>query len=361
LAATNIDIDALTTAYQFRATGQVLIFDGYLKVYPEKSKELELPLVNKDEELILIRLNKEQHYTKPPARYSDAGLVKVLEKYGIGRPSTYAPTIATIETRNYVVRDENKKFVPTDIAFVVNDLLTEHFPRIIDYQFTAEMENDLDKIANGHISWQPVIRDFYTPFHANLENKYNEVNKKDIMPEEKSKEICDKCGAAMVIKTGRYGKFLACSAFPECKNIKPLNNDRQDNTQNEKEKGEEIKKLEEKYKNEVCAKCGTPMAVKNGRYGPFLACTAFPKCKNIKNINSGNQSIGVTCPNCQPGEIVQKRSRRGIFYACDQYPDCKTAYWGKPTGEKCPDCGALLIEEKNGEVKCSNKECGYKE
>jgi len=359
LDATTIDIDAQDTAYQFRATGQMLKFDGYLKIYPEKSQETELPTIKTKEELALKQLNKEQHFTKPPARYSDAGLVKVLEKYGIGRPSTYAPTIATIEARNYVARDENKKLAPTDIAFIVNDLLVEHFPRTIDYQFTAQMENDLDQIANGNIAWQPIIRDFYNPFHANLENKYNEINKKDVMPEEKSKEICDKCGAPMIIKTGRYGKFLACSAFPKCKNIKPLNGQGKNNSQNSQEKSEEIKELEKKYQNEICDKCGAQMIIKTGKFGPFLACSAFPKCKNIKNIGGGNQSIGVACPNCKIGKIVQKRSRRGIFYACDQYPNCKTAYWNKPTGEKCPDCGALLVEGKNGKVKCSNKECSY--
>ena len=353
--ATVIDIDAKNTKYQFRATGQILKFDGYLKIYPEKSKELELPEVEKNEQLDLIKLEPEQHFTKPPARYSDAGLVKELEKHGIGRPSTYAPTISTIEARNYVNRDENKKLAPTDIAFVVIDLLIAHFPRIVDYQFTAQMENDLDNIAKGKTEWQPIIRDFYNPFHANLTNKYNEINKQDIMPEEKSNEVCDKCGAPMIIKTGRYGKFLACSGFPDCKNIKGLNSDKN----NSPEKNKEIKKLEEKYNGEKCDKCGADMAIKNGKFGPFLACTAYPNCKNIKNIQENSNSTGVKCPACGKGEIVQKRSKRGIFYACNQYPDCKNAYWGKPTGEKCPDCEALLVEGKDGEVKCSAKGCGY--
>ena len=339
--------------YQFRATGQTMDFDGFLKIYPEKSKELELPRVKAGETLELHRLNRQQHFTKPPARYSDAGLVKILEKYGIGRPSTYAPTITTIINRNYVNRDDNKKLAPTDIAFVVVDLLANHFPRVIDYEFTAGMEAEFDKIALGEKKWQPVINDFYKPFHENLENKYNEVNKEDIMPEEKSNEKCDKCGAPMIIKTGRYGKFLACSAFPDCKNIKSLN------SKSNGQKDEKIKELEKKYSNEKCDKCGADMAIKNGRFGPFLACTAYPKCKNIKNIKENNNSTGIKCPVCGKGEIVQKRSKRGIFYACDQYPDCKTAYWAKPTGEKCPDCGALLVEGKDGEIKCSAKGCGY--
>jgi len=353
--ATAIDIDAQDTNYQFRATGQILKFDGYLKVYPEKSKELELPNIEKGEELKLKQLDKEQHFTKPPARYSDAGLVKVLEKYGIGRPSTYAPTISTIENRNYAKRDDNKKLAPTDIAFVVNDLLVDHFPKIVDFQFTAKMESEFDKIAENKIKWHPVIKDFYEPFHANLEYKYNKINKKDIMPEEKSNEVCDKCGAPMIIKTGRYGKFLACSAFPDCKNIKGMN-DNKKTIDPQKEK--ELKVLQEKYKNELCDKCDSKMVIKNGRFGPFLACSSYPNCKNIKNIKENNNGTGIKCPLCGKGEIVQKRSKRGIFYACDQYPDCKNAYWGKPTGEKCPDCEALLIETKEG-IKCSAKGCGY--
>lgn len=357
---TVIDIDA-APACQFRANGQILKFDGYLKIYPEKSAEVELPEIKKGENLELIKLNNEQHFTKPPARYSDAGLVKKLEAYGIGRPSTYAPTIHTIIERNYINRDEGKRMFPTDIALVVNDLLVEHFPQIVDYQFTAQMENKLDGIADGEMEWQPVISGFYGPFRDNLDNKYKEINKQDIMPEEKSNEACDKCGAPMIIKTGRYGKFLACSAFPDCKNIKGLNPSANSGQATGKNNSEEIKKLEEKYKGEKCEKCGSDMVVKNGKFGLFLACSAYPKCKNIKNIKENSNSTGVKCPVCGKGEITQKRGRKGIFYACDQYPDCKTAFWGKPTGEKCPDCGALLIGGKNGEVKCSNKECEYKE
>ncbi len=353
---TAINIDAVDTDYQFRSTGQTMEFDGYLKIYPEKSKELELPKVNEGEILSLKSLNKEQHFTKPPARYSDAGIVKIMEKYGIGRPSTYAPTLATIIARNYVQRDENKKLYPTDIAFVVVDLLINHFPRVIDFDFTAKVETDFDKIAEGAIKWQNMIEDFYTPFHKNLENKYNEVKKEDIMPEEKTDVKCDKCGAKMIIKTGRFGKFLACSAYPECKNIKGMDKNGQIKTE---EKDKTTLALEEKYKHEICDKCNSPMTIKNGRFGHFLACTAYPKCKNIKNIKENNNSTGIKCPKCNKGEIVQKRSRRGIFYACDQYPDCKNAYWGKPTNEKCPDCEALLVETAKGALKCSAKGCGY--
>ncbi|MBD3248007.1 type I DNA topoisomerase [Candidatus Falkowbacteria bacterium] len=356
--ATTIDINAEGTDYQFRANGQILEFDGYLKVYPEKSTELQLPEVKKDDKLDLKEIKKEQHFTKPPARYSDAGLVKELEKHGIGRPSTYAPTIATITARNYVERDENKKLKPTEIAMVVNDLLTKHFSEIVDLDFTAEMEDDLDLISEGKKEWQPIIKNFYEPFHKNLEKKQKEVKKDDIMPVEETDEVCDKCGKPMVIKTGRYGKFLACSGFPECKNVKSLDENGQ---VEEKEKSENLEKLEKKYEGQVCEKCGEKMVIKNGRYGPFLACSGFPKCRNIKSIaENHNSSTGVKCPVCGKGEITAKKSRRGLFYACNQYPDCKTAFWGKPTGEKCPDCGSLLIEDKKGGVKCSKKGCKYK-
>jgi len=351
---TNIYITA--DKYEFKASGRILIFDGYLKIYSETNNDEILPEVKVKEELELIQITPDQHFTKPPARYSDATLVKELEKHEIGRPSTYAPTIATIEARNYCQRDEDKRLKPTDIAFVVNDLLVEHFPKIVDLEFTAKMENEFDEIADGKIEWQPMIKEFYEPFHENLVKKTKEINKKDIMPEEKTTEVCDKCGAPMVVKTGRYGKFLACSAFPECKNIK--NAPGSDRDKDGKDDNKEVEELNKKYANEICDKCQSPMAVKVGRFGPFLACTGYPKCKNIKNIAENNNSTGIKCPKCKEGNIVQKRSRKGIFYACDAYPDCKNAYWSKPTGEKCPDCESLMVEIKGGS-KCSAKDCGY--
>ena len=360
LAATTVDTQALDgkEIYIFRATGQTIVFPGYLKVWPEKTKEQELPALKENQAINLLALRSDKHETNPPARYSDASLVKELEKHGIGRPSTYAPTINTIIIRNYVERDENKKLKPTDIAFVVVDLLTKHFPKIVDYKFTAKMENDLDSIARGDQAWPPVINEFYQDFHSNLQNKYEEINKKDIMPEETSSEICDKCGAPMIVKTGRYGKFLACSAFPECRNIKKLPGE--NGAYAKKEPDEKTLELEKKYAGETCEKCGSPMKVRTGKYGPFLACSAYPKCKNIKNIAQIGDGKEVPCPICGDGKIIKKFSRRGAFWACSNYPKCKNAYWGQPTGEKCPDCEALLITDKNGEIKCSNKGCGYK-
>ncbi len=338
----------------FRASGQTIKFDGYLKIYPEKISENELPELKIPDKLDLIKMLSEQHFTQAPARYSDATLVKELEKHGIGRPSTYAPTISTIIDRNYVNRDEKKRLFPTDIAFIVVDLLVEHFKQIIDYKFTAEMEDDLDQIAFGKKEWQPVIKNFWDPFNKNLEEKYMELDKKSFAPEEESNEVCDKCGAKMVVKTGRYGKFLACSAFPECRNIKSMGGA---GGGTPKEESQEMKDIKEKYKGEKCEKCGAEMIVRNGKFGPFLGCSAYPKCKNLKNIDkNGEAEKEVPCPACGEGKIVKKFSKRGVFYACSAYPNCKNAYFAKPTGEKCKKCEALMIEDKNG-PKCSNKEC----
>jgi len=356
LASTAIDVKASDSdkEYILRANGQMLIFPGYLKVYPEKTKEQELPTLEEKQTILLTDIKTEQHFTKPPARYSDAGLVKELEKHGIGRPSTYAPTIATIIARNYVERDDKKKLAPTDIAFVVIDLLINHFSNIVDYKFTAKLEDDLDSIAEGKKEWPPVIDAFYSDFHENLENKYQEVQKDDIMPEEKSNEKCDKCGAAMIIKTGRYGKFYACSGYPECKNIKGV----EKGEGGKAEVSEEMKELQEKYKGEVCEKCGSEMGVKSGKYGPFLGCTGYPNCKNIKNVAAkGEKELDIDCPACGKGKIVKKFSKRGAFYACNAYPDCKNAYWGKPTGDKCSECESLMVTDKEGHPACSSKDC----
>jgi len=206
--------------YTFRTQGQTLKFDGYLKVYPTKFEEVELPLLEKGEDLNLIELNPNQHFTKPPARYNEASLVKTLEKYGIGRPSTYAPIISTIQERNYVQKNRNRYFGPTEIGIVVNDMLVKHFPKIVDMEFTSSMEGEFDEIAQGKEEWKKVIKDFYVPFEINLKEKYEEVSKKDMI--EETEEVCEKCAGPMIIRMGRFGKFMACSNFPKCKNTKSL-------------------------------------------------------------------------------------------------------------------------------------------
>ncbi|PIV10142.1 MAG: type I DNA topoisomerase [Candidatus Portnoybacteria bacterium CG03_land_8_20_14_0_80_41_10] len=291
LESTSVDIQAKN--YLFRTTGSVIKFDGFLRVYPLKQKELILPSLAKEEMLKLIKLFSEQHFTQPPARYGEAALIKTLEGYGIGRPSTYAPIIGTIQERNYVQKNEQRKFAPTEIGFLVNDILVEHFPKIVDFEFTAQMENALDKIAIGKTEWTTTINDFYQPFQDNLTKKYEEVVKKKI--EEPTDKKCPLCGRQLVIKLGRFGKFYACPGFPECKYSEPIVN-----------------------------------------------------------------STGVNCPKCVQGEIIERKTRKGkTFYSCSRYPKCDFALWDKPTGEKCPRCGSLLVETKNKQVKCSNKGCDY--
>jgi DNA topoisomerase-1 len=341
----NIDI-ASQNNYIFRASGQTIAFDGFLKLYPEKGKENILPNVKEGQAMKVIELKPEQHFTEPPARYSDATLVKIMEENGIGRPSTYAPTIHTIETRNYVERDENKRLKPTEIAFVVNDLLVEHFDKIVDYQFTADMEGYLDDIADGKRQWQEVIGGFYNPFAKNLTSKDKELNKKELT-EENTDEICEKCNSPMVIKMGRFGKFIACSNYPECKNTKKIVN------------GTDGKPVYEKKVVELtdvkCEKCGELMAKRQGKFGPFLGCSAYPKCKNIINIEV---KLNIKCPKCSQGDLVEKRSKRGKpFYACNRYPECDFALWSKPTGDKCSKCEQPMIFGKEGVAQCSNKEC----
>ncbi len=354
LDSTAIEITAKEKKYLFRSVGNILNFDGFLKIYPDTTKESILPDVKKGEELKLINLHHEQHFTEPPARYSDASLVKKLEELEIGRPSTYAPTISTIIDRGYVKRQE-RRLVPQDISFVVIDLLINHFPEIVDYKFTARLEDDLDQIAEGKIAWQPLIKKFYMPFKKNLDQKYQEVSKDELINEE-SDEICEKCGAKMIIKTGRFGKFLACSAFPKCRNTKNLNDNsnsvgNQDGTTNIADSSTEPTAI----KPETCPKCGSDLVSKQSRFGQFMACSGYPNCKYIKK---NSNSTGITCPQCQKGTLVARRTRsKRIFYGCSNYPNCDFATWGKPTGEKCAKCGSLMVEAGDGQSKCSNKEC----
>ncbi|OWK26842.1 MAG: DNA topoisomerase I [Parcubacteria group bacterium GW2011_GWA2_38_13b] len=294
--------------YFFVSKGEVMKFDGFLKVYSQKEiKDKILPPLNEKDEINMINIKTDQKSTEPPARYSEAALIKILEEKGIGRPSTYAPTISTIQDRNYVLKNEQKKLQPTEMGTIVNDLLVEHFSNIVDFDFTAKMEKNLDEIAEGKKEWPPMIKEFYEPFAENLKKKNQEINKKDIT-EEESDEICEKCEKKMVIKLGRYGKFLACSNYPECKNTKPLD--------------------EAEKTDEICEKCGSPMKVKHGRFGAFLGCSKYPECKNIKSFA---KMIGVKCPKCGEGEVVEKMSRkRRLFFGCNRWPKCDFASWKKP-------------------------------
>ncbi|MBD3251740.1 type I DNA topoisomerase [Candidatus Uhrbacteria bacterium] len=337
MRSTSVDIVAGEAS--FRATGQRVAFDGYLKLYPDQDKDRFLPELKQGNAVDAKQIEGKQHFTEPPARYSDATLVKRLEEDEIGRPSTYASIISTLIDRGYVDRDERKRLFPQEIAYDVNDLLVKHFPDVVDLEFTARLETSLDKIASGEMNWRPLLEAFYRPFHANLEKQEEEITKEAF--KEAEGETCDKCGSAMMVKHGRFGKFLACSNYPECKNTKPM-------------KGEEPPEPEPT--DEKCDKCGSMMVKKVGRFGPFLACSAYPDCKNIKGIEKGT---GVTCPKCEKGEIIEKRTKKGkIFYSCNRYPDCDQAFWDKPTEEKCPEDGWPLLEKKT-KFLCSKEDCKY--
>ncbi len=263
--ASTIEIKA--KQYLFRANGSTMKFDGFLKVYPTKYEENELPVVKVGEKLELQELKPEQHFTKPPARFNEASLIKILEKEGIGRPSTYAPIISTVQARKYVEKDRSRYFHPTEIGILVNDFLVEHFPGIVDIKFTSRMEGELDEIAAGKMEWVPTIRTFYTPLEKDLKAKTEEAQKEKAADQETTDKICDKCGSPMVIKLGRFGKFTACSKFPDCKNIL-------------KEEKKEPEKTGEK-----CDKCETgEFVIRFGRFGKFIACSNYPQCKNTRKI-----------------------------------------------------------------------------
>ncbi len=336
---------ATGTAYRFRATGSIMVAPGFMSVYQTDMKENLLPHLAEGDKLEEKKIESKQHFTEPPARYSEAAIVKAMEERGIGRPSTYAPTISTVIDRGYVEKDE-RRLKPTDLAFLVNDLLMEHFANVVDYDFTANMENALDEVAEGSKEWVPVIRDFYKPFHENLAEKDKELSKKDIT-ETATDEKCEKCGKPMIIKFGRFGKFYACSGYPECKTTKPYD---------EKDKAAQDA-AQDQAAGQVCETCGAPMMVKRGRFGAFLSCSKYPDCKFTKQIQ---KKTGAKCPKCKEGDIIEKRSRKGRnFYACSRYPDCDFAMWSKPTGESCPTCGNLLVFAKDHKIACSDKECGF--
>ncbi len=334
----NVTVDIEAGDYLFRANGQTIVFDGYMKVYPTQSKEKIIPHLTVGETVYSQTIFGRQHFTKPPARYTEATLVKKLEELGIGRPSTYASIISTIQDRRYVSKD-GRNLKPTDMGEVVNNILVNHFPEIVDYEFTAKMEDELDMIATGDKKWQTVLEEFYKPFSAHLKEKEESVSKKDL--EEKTDEKCDKCGSDMVIKFGRFGKFMACSNFPDCKNTKQL--------------GQDDEKVDENLGS--CPECGKDLTTKFGRFGKFVACSGYPDCKYIQ---SNSKKIDIKCPVCSDGDIVSKTTKRKrVFYGCSNYPKCKFAVWDKPVDEKCPKCKSILVENKDT-VKCSNKECDYK-
>ena len=315
---TRVDIEA--DGYVLRANGRKLLFDGYLRAYQEGSDEPEreispLPDVAEGEELKLLGLDATQHFTQPPPRFTEASLVKTLEEHGIGRPSTYAPTISTLVDRKYV-RKEQRALVPEDVALTVIDFLKEHFADIVDTGFTARMEEDLDKIASGEVEWVPIVRGFFGPFSLKVEEKTETVKRSDVT-EEATDKTCPKCGRPVIIKLGRYGRFYSCTGFVRGKKGQPLPPGACDySAPLEGEKGPQIEILE----GEICPDCGKPLARRRGRYGPFIGCTGYPDCKYVKKQQV---KTGVTCPQCGQGELVRRRGRGGaFFYGCERYPEC---------------------------------------
>jgi DNA topoisomerase-1 len=406
---TTIDVSARGNNgvdYTFRATGSVEKFDGFLKVYKEgkdapdeddEEMKHKLPAVTQGEVLRLKGLRPEQHFTEPPPRYNEATLVKRLEADGVGRPSTYASILSTIQEREYV-KKEAGRFIPTELGMVVTDLLLESFDDIFDVKYTARMEEELDEIEDGKLDWRAAMSDFYERFDKDL--KHAEEHMTDIKRMEKPTDlICEKCGKPLVIKWGKHGSFIACTGYPDCTYTRELTVDLPDVDKVD---------LSEQGEEEYCENCGRPMVLKKGRFGTFYACSGYPDCKTTKQIggtqkkadqpldekcpNCGSgmvlktgrfgeftacsnyptckyvkqKTIGVKCPECSEGEVVERRSRKGkTFYGCNRYPECKFVAWGKPVQEKCPECGnSYMIEKwlKAGPVwQCPNEECKHKQ
>jgi DNA topoisomerase I len=406
LDQTTIDISA-GPRYLFRATGSVIKFNGFLAVYEEGKDEKDaddeeqahkLPLVEEGERLALNNLADEQHFTEPPPRYTEATLVKALEEKGIGRPSTYASIMTVIQDREYAQRKEGR-FYPTELGIIVNDLLVESFDDLFNVAYTAHMEEELDEIEDGKMGWTEALAEFYEKFTKDLDVAklhMRDVKRQEIITDEK----CENCGSPMAKKFGRFGEFLACTNYPECKTTRDI-------PKAHDEAGEEA---HAEAAEEICDNCGRPMAMKRGRFGQFLACTGYPDCKTTRKIQKGGkfagpdvmleelcpkcgkqmvlkqgrygpftacsnypkckyikqETIGVSCPECGSGELVVKKSKRGTFYGCGNYPTCKFTLWDKPVAQVCPECGARFLVEKvkkdgSRELQCRAEGCKYKE
>lgn len=365
---TTVDIAALDTV--FRATGQVMKFDGFTRVYtegrdegPQKSDEEDseaeladgqLPPLEEGEVLRLLELTPAQHFTQPPPRFTQASLVKELEEKGIGRPSTYATIVGTILNREYVIEDASKRLRPTELGFLVTDLLVQAFPDILNVEFTAGMEEQLDKVEEGKEKWTETLRRFYEPFRRDLE--LAQVSMRDVRSGQPTNVSCPSCGAQMLLRWGRTGDYLACARYPECKTTRNF----------VREEDGSIRIIERETTEETCPQCGKPMEVRYGRFGKFLGCSAYPTCKTVLPYERPRDT-GVNCPDCKEGRILEKRSRAGkTFFSCSRYPHCRFATWERPVPEPCPECGAPFVVEKttkrHGTVRrCLAEGCSYRE
>lgn len=358
MAAAEIStVSATLTAggYVFHSSGSTVKFPGFLAVYEESTDDEKsgddkdgkmLPEINENEALELCNTLPEQHFTEPPMRYTEASLIKFLEELGIGRPSTYLLIVPTISSREYIIR-EGKSLKPTVLGETTTKLMKESFPDIVDYKFTATMEDRLDSVEEGEISMTEVLDSFYVNFAKELEAATATATRLEL-PAEETDIICEKCGATMVVKSGRYGKFAACPNYPECKNTKPLN------------------KVSEPEKQEnppekvdfVCEECGADMVIRHGRYGNFYACSKYPECKYTRPYG---QVIDVKCPKCGSDVLTKWGRNKSVFYSCVKYPECDFSSWDKPSAEKCPGCGGMLYEKKGKNLLvCKTENCGYK-
>ncbi len=352
---------AETTEHMFRANGSTIATPGFMTVYQESVDDAKagdddqnrlLPPMLEGEQLDLIKIRPEQHFTEPPPRFTEASLVKALEEFGIGRPSTYASIISTLQHRDYV-NLEKKRFFPTDVGVVVNNFLTKHFTTYVDYDFTAQLEDRLDEVSRGERNWVSLMREFWTPFKELVDEKEKSVSRKEVTQEEMD-ENCPKCGKPLSIRLGRRGRFIGCTAFPDCDYTRNLGEDANSTTEPEVVEGRK------------CPSCESDLIIRHGRYGKFIGCSSYPNCKYIEPLEKP-EDTGVQCPACKKGNMLKRKARSGkIFFSCEHYPDCEYAVWYPPLNEKCPTCNwpmlTLKTTKKRGTEKvCPVKECKFSE
>ncbi|WPL13787.1 MULTISPECIES: type I DNA topoisomerase [Thiorhodovibrio] len=345
---------------RFRATGSTVAEPGFMRVYLEgrdDSKQAEddeermLPALEEGELVDLLAIRPEQHFTEPPPRYSEASLVKALEEFGIGRPSTYASIISTLQDREYVTLD-NKRFMPSDVGRVVNKFLTAHFTSYVDYDFTARLEDSLDAVSRGEGDWIPVLEQFWKAFKERVDYTQENVQRSEVT-QEAIDEKCPECGGQLSKRLGRNGLFIGCTNYPECSYTRDLHQD-----------GDAAAKEPEIVEGRTCPDCGSPLEIKRGRYGKFIGCSGYPKCRHIEPLEKP-EDTGVACPKCNKGSLQKKRSRRGkVFYSCSTYPKCDYAVWNEPLAQPCPQCSWPVLtlkvtKSKGAQFACPQKECGY--
>lgn len=344
----------------FRANGSTIVHPGFMSVYQESvddAKEKKdddnklLPKMLEGETIELLKIRPEQHFTEPPPRFSEASLVKTLEEHGIGRPSTYASIISTLQNREYVEIDK-KRFFPTDVGRVVNKFLTQHFTQYVDYDFTAKLEDELDAVSRGEKEWVPLMETFWKPFKALVDDKEQSVSRKDVT-EEPMDEVCPECEKPLVTKLGKRGRFVACTGYPDCSYTRNID-------------GEAPRAEPEVVEGRTCPECDSPLLIRDGRYGKFIGCSSYPNCKHLEPLEQP-EDTGVSCPKCNKGSMLRRKSRRGkIFFSCSTYPDCDYAVWNEPVNEPCPDCEWPILtikttKRKGTEKVCPQKDCGFAE